>query len=182
MQRTKWYVMKEVTENQGNSRKRRYIRWLLEGLVLIAFLMIVHGFQTRSVVRGQAPDFQARLLDGTTVSVRDYRGQALLLQFWATWCPICRYEQESIDSLARQNAVLTVAMDDLTEIEMRAWMDEQGVSYPVVLDVDGSLSGLYGIQGVPSSIIIDQVGDIRFVDVGYTTEIGLRLRLWWVSL
>ena len=174
--------MTEVTGNQGNSRKRRYIRWLLEGLIVIAILMVVHGFQTRNIVRGPAPEFQARLLDGTAVRLQDYRGQALLLQFWATWCPICQYEQDSIDALARQNAVLTVAMDEMAEAEMRTWLDEQGVSYPVVIDTGGRLSGLYGVGGVPTSIIIDRVGDIRFVEVGYTTEIGLRLRLWWASL
>lgn len=174
--------MTEVTAKQGNKRGRRCMRWLLQGLVLIAIFMAVQGFQARGVVRGHAPDFQAGLLDGTVVSVSDYRGQALLLQFWATWCPVCRLEQGSIDALARDHAVLTVAMDDLGAEEMRAWMDDQGVSYPVVLDADGHLSGLYGIRGVPSSIIIDSAGEIRFVEVGYTTEIGLRLRLWWVGL
>jgi thiol-disulfide isomerase/thioredoxin len=174
--------MTEVTRNQDNSRKYRYMRWLVEALILVALLMVVRGFQSRSVVRGPAPDFQARLLDGTIVNVSDYRGEPLLLQFWATWCPICRFEQDSIDALARKNAVLTVAMDDLTDMEMGVWLEEQGVSYPVVLDADARLSGIYGIQGVPTSIIIDPAGDIRFVEVGYVTETGLRLRLWWVGL
>jgi alkyl hydroperoxide reductase subunit AhpC len=56
------------------------------------------------------------------------------------------------------------------------------VSYPVVLDARGQLSGIYGVQGVPTSIIIDPAGNVRFVEVGYTTETGLRLRLWWVGL
>jgi len=174
--------MTEIAGNQDSSGKRRYMRWLLEGLALVVLLVVVHGFQTRSVVRGPAPEFQARLLDGTTVNVRDYRGKPLLLQFWATWCPICQYEQDSIDALSRTNAVLAVSLDDLTDMEMKEWLDEQGVAYPVVLDAGGRLSGLYGVQGVPTSIIIDTVGNIRFVEVGYTTEIGLRLRLWWVGL
>lgn len=174
--------MNEIRVKQDVSRKRRYRRWLIEGLIVIVVLVALHGFQTRNIVRGPAPEFQAQLLDGTTVSLGDYRGQALLLQFWATWCPICQYEQDSIDALARENAVLTVAMDDMDVTEMQAWLGEQGVSYPVVLDADSRLSSLYGIQGVPSSIVIDPAGDIRFVEVGYTTEIGLRLRLWWVGL
>ncbi len=174
--------MTEVTAKQGYKRGRRYVQWLLQGIVLIAIFVFLQGYQARGVVRGPAPDFQAVLLDGTMVSVGDYRGQPLLVQFWATWCPVCRFEQESIDTLARDHAVLTVAMDDLNAEEMRAWLDDQGVSYPVVLDADGHISGLYGIRGVPSSIIIDAAGEIRFVAVGYTTEIGLRLRLWWASL
>ncbi len=174
--------MTEVTAKQGYKRGRRYVQWLLQGIVLIAIFVFLQGYQARGVVRGPAPDFQAVLLDGTMVSVGDYRGQPLLVQFWATWCPVCRFGQESIDTLARDHAVLTVAMDDLSAEEMRAWLDEQGVSYPVVLDADGHIAGLYGVRGVPSSIIIDSAGEIRFVAVGYTTEIGLRLRLWWASL
>ncbi|VAW72749.1 Membrane protein, suppressor for copper-sensitivity ScsD [hydrothermal vent metagenome] len=174
--------MSEAGTSRNDCRKRRYRRWLLEGLIVAVVVVILHNFQTRSVVRGPAPEFQARQLNGAMVSLREYRGQALLLQFWATWCPICRYEQDSINALAQENAVLTIAMDDLSALEMQAWLDEQGVSYPVVLDGDGRLSSLYGIKGVPSSVIIDPAGNIRFVEVGYTTEIGLRLRLWWVSL
>lgn len=174
--------MAEVAKNKRNSRRRRYMRWLLEALIVIAILAVVHGFQTRSVVRGPAPDFKASLLDGTPVKLSDYRGQPLLLQFWATWCPICRYGQGSIDSLAREYAVLTVAMDDLSEAQLATWLREQGVSYPVALDVRGQLSGIYGVQGVPTSIIIDSAGNVRFVEVGYTTETGLRLRLWWVGI
>ncbi len=174
--------MNEIRKSQGGSSNRRYRRWLIEVLAVIGVLAILHSYQTHSVVRGPAPEFQAQRLDGSLVSLREYRGQAVLLQFWATWCPICQYEQDSIDALARENAVLTVAMDDLNVQEMQAWLDEQDVSYPVVLDADGRLSSLYGIQGVPSSIIIDSAGFIRFVEVGYTSEIGLRLRLWWASL
>ena len=174
--------MNEIKPKQGASRKRRYRRWLIEGLVVVAILMILHSFLTRSVVRGAAPAFQAQQLDGTTVSLHDYRGQPLLLQFWATWCPICQYEQDSINALAQEHAVLTIALDDLNAMEMTAWLGEQGVSYPVIMDADGRLSRLYGVQGVPSSLIIDPAGDIRFVEVGFTSEIGLRLRLWWVSL
>ena len=174
--------MTDFAAKQRNKRGRRHMRWLLQVLVLIVVFVGVQVFQARGVARGPAPDFQAGLLDGRVVSVADYHGQTLLLQFWATWCPVCRFGQQSIDALARDHAVLTVAMDDLSTEAMRAWMDDQGVSYPVVLDANGHLAGLYGIRGVPSSIIIDPAGEIRFVAVGYTTEIGLRLRLWWASL
>ena len=60
-------------------------------------------------------------------------------------------------------------------------MAEEGVSYRVILDPSGRLAGRFGVKAVPTSMIIDANGEIRFVEVGYTTEIGLRLRLWWVG-
>jgi len=60
-------------------------------------------------------------------------------------------------------------------------MANKGVSYRVILDPSGHISGRFGVQGLPTSMIIDASGEISFVEVGYTTEIGLRLRLWWVG-
>lgn len=160
---------------------RRWRRRLLEALLLAGVIVALHAWQTRDVARGTAPQFSARLLDGEAVSLSDYRGRPLLLQFWATWCPVCRLEQGSIDAIARDHQVLSVSLDDMGPTEMRQWMAEQGVSYPVSFDDNGRISRRYGVMGVPSSIIIDAQGEIRFVEVGYTTQTGLRLRLWWAG-
>lgn len=173
--------MKPAESESGNSTARRRWRRVLEVALIAGVLFAVHCYQTRNIPRGPAPAFEARLLDGSKVSLDDYRGRPLLLQFWATWCPVCRLEQNSIDAIARDHQVLTVSLDEMTLSGLQAWMVEQGVSYPVILDVDGELAQRYGITGVPGSIVIDGRGDIRFTEVGYTTETGLRLRLWWAG-
>jgi alkyl hydroperoxide reductase subunit AhpC len=91
-------------------------------------------------------------------------------------------EQASIDAIARDYAVLSVALDEAAADEIRDWMAEKGVSYAVIRDPSGQISGQFGVQGVPTSMILDADGNIRFVEVGYTTELGLRLRLWWVDV
>jgi len=105
----------------------------------------------------------------------------MLLQFWATWCPVCRLEQGSIDAVARDYPVLAVSLDEMNAADLQAWMVGQGVSYPVAIDDSGELARLYGITGVPASFVIDGNGEIRFTEVGYTSETGLRLRLWWAG-
>ena len=142
---------------------------------------LIHLYQVRHVQEGPAPDFSGRLLDGTEVSLADFKGQPVLLQFWATWCPVCRFEQDSIDAIARDYAVLTVALDDASEDKIRQWMQAEGVAYPVMRDPAGVIASKFGVNGVPASLILDRDGMIRFVEVGYTTELGLRLRLWWVG-
>lgn len=133
------------------------------------------------MVSGKAPEIRGKLLDGTPVSLGEFRGQPALLQFWASWCPVCSLEQGSIHSIAQDYAVLSIALDDSSADEIRHWMASKGVSYRVILDPSGHISGRFGVQGVPTSMIIDASGEIRFVEVGYTTEIGLRIRLWWVG-
>ncbi len=161
--------------------RRRWFRYLLEVLIILVLFAALRAWQTRDVVAGPAPVFDAVLLDGAQVSLAQYRGRPLLLHFWASWCPVCRLEQDSIGNIARDHAVLTVSIDDMAPGELRAWMTEQGLDYPVVPDPSGRLSARYGVRGVPTSIVIDAEGRIRFTEVGYTTEAGLRLRLWWAG-
>ena len=167
---------------QHLDRQKRWLRWFLELSLLVGIVFAVHLYQTRNTLSGEAPEFSARLLDGSRVSLREFRGQPLLLQFWATWCPVCSMEQGSIDAIARDYAVLSVALDEAPADQIREWMSEKGVIYAVIRDPSGQISAQFGVQGVPTSMILDASGNIRFVEVGYTTELGLRLRLWWVDV
>ncbi len=162
--------------------KRRPLRWLATGVLLAGLLFALHGYQVRGVARGPAPEFQGRLLDGQPVSMRALRGRPVLVHFWASWCPVCALQQAGIDRIAGDHAVLAVALDDAaTTQEIREWMRNRGVSYPVLHDAQGRIADRFGVRGVPTSVVIDARGEIRFVEVGYTTEAGLRLRLWWVD-
>lgn len=158
------------------------VRWLLEGLLFLGLLFALHLYRTRGLVHGAAPQMSGRLVTGETVSLGQLRGRPVLLQFWATWCGVCTLEQDSIQQIAQRYTVLSVAMEDTPADAIRGWMDERGLSYPVLPDPQGRISARYGVRGVPTSIVIDADGQIRFVTVGYTTEWGLRLRLWWVGV
>ncbi|WP_317623011.1 redoxin domain-containing protein [Thiohalobacter thiocyanaticus] len=91
---------------------------------------------------------------------------------------MCRLEEDSIDALARDRPVLTVALDSGSDGELKQYMTEQGLEFTVINDRDGAIAARYGVQGVPASFVIGPQGDIRFTSVGYTTGVGLRLRLW----
>jgi alkyl hydroperoxide reductase subunit AhpC len=73
-------------------------------------------------------------------------------------------------------------MDEATPGQILAYMKDKEVDYPVIHDPDSRIAQQYAIRGVPSSFIVDADGTIRFVEVGYTTGIGLRFRLWWAGL
>ncbi len=169
--------------NPREQKTRRWPRWLLEVSVVIALLLAVNAWQTRHAPSGSAPAFSATLLDGTPVSLADLGGgRPALLHFWATWCPICGLQQGTIDALANDHPVLTVAMDETPAGEIRAYLDKKAVDYPVIHDRNFSISRLYAVRGVPTSYILDADGRIRFVETGFTTGIGLRMRLWWAGL
>ncbi len=156
--------------------------FLVQLAVVVLIIAAARMWVGRNAVSGEAPLFTSVLLDGTPVSLRDYRGEPLLLHFWATWCPICVWEHDTIEAIARDHAVLTVAMQSGDEAAVQAHLNEQGVAFPVVIDEDGTLADRFGVMGTPTTFVIDGTGEIRFVEVGYTTGWGLRLRLWLAGL
>ncbi len=112
-----------------------------------------------------APDFTLISLDGTKVKLSDYRGKAVLLNFWATWCPPCKVEMPWFEDLQKQYAkdglvVLGVAMDDSEPASIAKFASEVGVNYPVLLGTD-QLSDDYGnVQYLPTTFYISRNGTI----------------------
>lgn len=164
------------------SRKRVWVRRAIELAVVIVVIFGVRSWQQRDIVSGAAPSLQGMLLlDGKPLAAMspEQAGKPVLVHFWATWCPICRTEQGSIEKIAADHFnVVTVAMQSGANDSVAKFMAEQKLSFPVLNDADGMTSAEWGVHAVPASFIVDGNGKIRFVEVGYTTEIGLRLRLW----
>lgn len=163
-------------------RSKRWFRFTWQALLFIAVLFAVHLYVTRNAVTGTAPPFAGKLLSGEPVSLQQFRGRPLLVHFWASWCGICRLEQSSIAALARDHQVITVAMQSGDARAVEKYLREHKLRMPVLLDEHGALARRYGVRGVPASFVVDGNGVIRFVEVGYTTGLGLRLRLWWAGL
>jgi len=117
-------------------------------------------------VRGlQAPDFELASLDGKKVKLSDYRGKAVVLNFWATWCPPCKVEMPWFVDLQKQYAdeglaVLGVAMDDSDPQKIAQFASEMGVNYQVLLGTD-KVSEQYGnVDYLPTTFYIDRKGRI----------------------
>lgn len=121
-------------------------------------------------VRGKvAPDFELTSLDGKRVKLSDFRGKAVLLNFWATWCSPCKVEMPWFVDLQKKYGndglvVIGVAMDDTDTPKIAQFASEMGVNYPVLLGTD-KVSDDYGdVQFLPTSFYIDRDG--KFVGKG----------------
>ncbi len=117
-------------------------------------------------VRGiPAPDFALTSLDGKIVKLSDYRGKAVLLNFWATWCSPCKVEMPWFVDLQKKYGgdglvVLGIAMDDTETDKIAQFASEMGVNYPVLLGTD-KVSEQYGnVEYLPTSFYIDREGKI----------------------
>ena len=158
--------------------KKRYFKLGVEILLILVIYLAIKAFMQRNLVDGPVPSFEGMLLGGQSFNIQSYQGKPLLLHFWATWCSICKMEQSSIDSISKDHKVITVAMNSGTDMKVASFLKQQGLSFPVVNDDNGAIAKRFGVRGVPTSFVIDSNGSIKFTEVGFTTELGLRARLW----
>ena len=159
-------------------RTRKALTILVELLLILAVYLGVKAWMQRDMPSGQAPALAGFTPGDERVRLADYRGQPVLLHFWASWCGICRLEQDSIQSIQADWPVLTVAMQSGPGMEVAAHLAAEGLDWTVLVDEHGELSRQFGVKAVPTTFVIDADGMIRFRETGYATEWGLRTRLW----
>ena len=158
----------------------RWLRWTRDIAFFLVVFAAIQWWQSRDLVAGAAPPLLGHLVDGAPFQLDPARGP-FLVHFWATWCPICRLEQDSIASIAADRPVITVATTSGDSGELADYLAEHGLQMPVLMDEDGTIARAWGVSGVPSTFVIDTAGRIRHAGTGYSTELGLRLRLWWTE-
>ncbi len=157
---------------------RRVLRWASELLGLLLVLFLVHLWQTRDLVVGDAPALVGETLAGENFDLSAVGNRPVLIHFWATWCPVCGVEADSIDSLSQAYPVITVAMQSGSAREVREHLQAHDLGFNTINDADGRIATDWHVKGLPTSYIVDKDMKIRFVTVGYTPELTLRLRLW----
>lgn len=117
-----------------------------------------------TIERSPAADFRLATLGGDTVSLQDYRGKVVLLNFWATWCPACRSEMASIELYyqahqAEDLVVLGVNYQEDSDL-VALFVADAELSFPVLLDTGGKTASAYGVVGLPSSYFISCRGEL----------------------
>ncbi|MGD8821744.1 MAG: redoxin domain-containing protein [Anaerolineales bacterium] len=119
-----------------------------------------------------APDFTLRSLEGESFTLSDLRGQVVVVNLWATWCPPCRAEMPALQSAYgsyRGEGLVLLAVnstDQDTLAAVEGFVDEYGLTFPILLDVEGIVSRLYQLLALPSTFFIDRQGVIQNVVIG----------------
>lgn len=120
-----------------------------------------------------APDFELYNLDGDTVKLSNLRGKIVLINFWATWCEPCKVEMPLFEKryqLEGSDLVILAVNFDEPEQEVRQFVDEFGLSFPVLLDPGAQVQNLYRVRGYPTTFVVNEEGIIQYHHIGLFTE------------
>ena len=142
-------------------------------VMTIALLLMIAGCQPSSELTtgmSPAPDFALQDLEGQTVTLSDLRGSPVMLNFWATWCGPCRHEMPFIQQIYEEwldkgLVLLTINLRE-TPAKVEEFMQSNGLSFPALLDRDGSVSLEYNVSGIPTTFFIDKDGIIQEKRIG----------------
>jgi len=152
----------------------------LRAAALLLFLVLGVGCSQDAASdrpdRRLAPDFTLTAVDGNTVQLSKYRGQVVLLDFWATWCPPCRagmpHNMKLQESYGPKGfAVLGLSLDKNPE-DVDEYLEREPVNFPMMILDDATRQAYGGIPTVPYAVLIDRSGRIRQKKMGFSQEIA----------
>ena len=139
--------------------------------LLCIALGLAGAAQAAVAPQSAAPDFTLRSLEGRNLRLAEQRGQVVLVNFWATWCGPCKQEMPHLNRLYDKYRsagfqLLSINVDEDPR-QAGSAAAKFGVHFPVLLDGDKTVSKLYELQSMPSTVLIDRDGRVRYLHRGY---------------
>jgi peroxiredoxin len=144
-------------------------RWTKLGLLGLTTLILA---TTASAAGDQpAPAFSLPARGGSTIDLAQFKGQVVMINFWASWCGPCRQEMPLLESMYKKYKPLGFTLLGVNvepeQKDAESFLKQTPVSFPVVFDAKSQVSGLYNVQGMPTTIFIDRKGNVRLVHQSY---------------
>ncbi len=163
--------------------KNRYTKYLLELIFLVLIMTITANiisiYRSADLNKEQLQTTSFMLTDGSKYTVEE--NKPLIIHFWATWCPVCRAELSNIEFTSKHYQVLTIAVKSGDNDEIKEYANKHKLSFKILNDNDGDMARKFNISAFPTTIIYGKNKNIAFTDIGYTSTIGILLKVWWVE-
>jgi peroxiredoxin len=154
---------------------------LIVVLTLLVQRALPHATAALGLAGGSepAPEFTLQTLDGDSLSLASLRGNVVLVNFWASWCPPCRVEMPGFERVWRERraegfVIVGIATDRHAEDRIREFVAERDITYPILLGTGAVVQAYGGVSALPESFLVDRDGRIRHRVIGYFAEPALR--------
>ena len=164
----------------------RWRRWGKEALWLLLMALVISTlldlWRSPTLPEG-AMSTPVTLQDGSNTDLATLsQGKPLLVYYWASWCPVCRFTTDTVDQIWQQgDNVLTVALRSGNSEQLGKGMSKKGLTFPTHNDESGELAARWQVGVTPTFLVIKD-GKLVSSTTGWSSKWGLQLRLWWASL
>jgi thiol-disulfide isomerase/thioredoxin len=159
---------------------------LVAGVILISSAIMLSGCarppaepEPALQIGREAPNFKLPALNGGEISLSQYRGRVVMLDFWATWCIPCRMTMPLLENLQKEYAgslvLLAINLQESKD-DVRDYVRRQSIDSQVLLDEDGSVGEAYGTSEIPMQVLVDKNGIVRRIQVGFSPRMASQLR------
>lgn len=159
--------------------KDKLKKYIKEGILFLVFFTILTNalsyYKSLDLNKEKLNIESFKLLNNTIYTVA--RKKPILIHFWATWCPTCKFEAQNIEKISKDYEVITIAVQSGTKIEIEKYLYENELTFNVLNDEDGSYSKKFNINAFPTTLIYDKEKNLKFSEVGYTSTVGLYSRI-----
>ncbi len=161
-------------------------KFLKEGVItlILAFILVnvISYLKKPELSFTSLPSMTIPMVNAKEFHSSDYHDKPLIVHFWATWCPTCKLEISNFNTIAKEYNLITIAVQSGSNKELKKFMQEKGLDFPLINDRNGVLAKKFAINAYPTTFIFDKHGEVAFSEVGYTSTWGLKLRVWWLGL
>ncbi len=144
-------------------------RWTRLGLLALTTLLLAAPVMAAG--DPPAPTFSLPARGGSTVDLTQFKGQVVMINFWASWCVPCRKEMPLLESIYKKYKPLGFTLLGVNvepdQKDAESFLKQTPVSFPVLFDAKSRVSGLYNVQGMPTTVFIDRKGNVRLVHQSY---------------
>lgn len=140
-------------------------------ILLISTMLIGHLSLAANLIEGPAPDFTLKSNSGKNLRLSEQRGEVILINFWASWCGPCRQEMPVLEDIQQKYSKLGFNVFGVNVDKDPAKADkilkDIAVNFPILYDPDGDVSKLFNVDAMPTTVIVDRNGNMRFHHRGY---------------
>lgn len=168
----------------GENLKKKLFHYLKEILLFIFVITLfangLSWYKSQDLNKEKLKLKSEKLINSQLYKVE--KEKALLVHIWAIWCPTCSLEAANIQSMSKHYNVITIAVKSGSDYEIKQYLDKHNLDFNVINDENGKYAREFNIAAYPTTLIYDKNGNLVFSEVGYTSTLGLYLRMWWASL
>jgi thiol-disulfide isomerase/thioredoxin len=150
---------------------RHYIKEiLLFTVVMIVFANIISMYKSSDLNK-----------ESLNINFSYDKNKPILVHIWASWCPTCKLEASNIQTISKDYEVLTFIVKSGSDAKVKEYMQENDFDFKTINDKNGFYSKKFKVSAYPTTLIYNKNQELVFSEVGYTSTLGLKLRMWYAS-